>query len=101
LEHATGRTALVFGKPATAFFQSAVDKLGLPAGQVVMIGDDIEADVGGAQTAGLKGALVKTGKFRPTDLAGTIQPDIVFASIADLPSRWNEGNVFLSSHESH
>jgi phospholysine phosphohistidine inorganic pyrophosphate phosphatase len=88
LEHASGRKALIFGKPARPFFQAAVEKLGLPSGQVVMIGDDIEADVGGAQAAGLKGALVKTGKFRPTDLAGTIKPDMVFASVADLPGWW-------------
>ena len=89
LEHASGRKALVFGKPARSFFQAAVEKLGLPAAQVVMIGDDIEADVGGAQAAGLKGALVKTGKFRPADLAGTIKPDMVFASVADLSGWWN------------
>jgi HAD superfamily hydrolase (TIGR01458 family) len=89
LEHASGRKALVFGKPARPFFQAAVEKLGLPAAQVVMIGDDIEGDVGGAQTAGLKGALVQTGKFRPADLEGPIKPDIVFASVADLPSWWN------------
>jgi len=52
-----------------------------------MIGDDIEADVGGAQAAGLKGALVKTGKFHPADLQGAIKPDAVFDSIADLPRR--------------
>jgi HAD superfamily hydrolase (TIGR01458 family) len=89
LEHASGRKALVLGKPAKPFFQAAVEKLGLPAGQVVMIGDDIEADVGGAQKAGLRGALVKTGKFRPADLAGPIVPDLVFASIADLRTWWN------------
>ena len=89
LEHASGRKALVFGKPAKPFFQAAVERLGLPAGQVVMIGDDIEADVGGAQAAGLKGALVQTGKFRPADLAGTIKPDMVFASVGDLSSWWN------------
>jgi HAD superfamily hydrolase (TIGR01458 family) len=92
LEHASGRKALVFGKPAKPFFQAAVEKLGLPAAQVVMIGDDIEADVGGAQTAGLRGALVKTGKFRPADLEGSIKPDIVFASVADL-SRWWAGQA--------
>lgn len=32
-----------------------------------MIGDDIESDVGGAQACGLRGVLVKTGKFRPGD----------------------------------
>lgn len=89
LEHATGRKALVFGKPATPFYQAAIEKLGLSAKDVVMIGDDIESDVGGAQTSGLKGALVRTGKFRPADLLGTIRPDFVLDSIADLPSCWN------------
>jgi len=28
-----------------------------------MIGDDAEADVGGAMTAGLQGVLVRTGKY--------------------------------------
>jgi HAD superfamily hydrolase (TIGR01458 family) len=91
LEHATGRKALVFGKPATSFFQAAVMKLGLPAANVLMIGDDIEADVGGAQMAGLKGALVKTGKFRSADLAGSVIPDMVFDSIAALPRWWDGG----------
>src|SRR6266853_654921 len=65
LEHATGRKALVFGKPAEPFFRAAVDRLGVPAAGVLMIGDDLEVDVMGAQGAGLKGALVKTGKSRP------------------------------------
>lgn len=89
LEHATGRKALVFGKPATAFFRMATKKLGLPAGHVLLIGDDMQADVGGAQRAGLQGGLVKTGKFRPTDLAGKIRPHVVLDSIADLPRWWS------------
>ncbi len=89
LEHATGRKALVFGKPAAPFYQAAIEKLGLHAQGVVMIGDDIEADVGGAQTSGLKGALVRTGKFRPADLLGTVRPDFVIDSIADLSSCWS------------
>ena len=31
---------------------------------MVMIGDDIESDIGGAKNAGISGILVKTGKFR-------------------------------------
>jgi ribonucleotide monophosphatase NagD (HAD superfamily) len=89
LEHATGRKAIVFGKPDARFFLAAIQRLGLEARKVLMIGDDIDADVGGAQAAGLKGALVKIGKFRPTDLEGTIRPDVVFDSIADLPNWWN------------
>jgi phospholysine phosphohistidine inorganic pyrophosphate phosphatase len=88
LEHATGRQPVVLGKPAAAFFQGAAERLGLPAGQILMIGDDIRADVGGAQEAGLKGALVKTGKFRPADLEGEVRPDVVLDSVEDLPRRW-------------
>ena len=88
LEHATGREALVFGKPAAHFFLAAAGKLGLSGSEILMVGDDITVDIGGAQAAGLKGALVKTGKFRPADLAGTVRPDVVFDSVADLPRWW-------------
>ena len=53
-----------------------------------MIGDDIQGDIGGAQAAGLKGALVRTGKFRDSDLEGDIHPDLVLDSFADVPARW-------------
>ncbi len=88
LEHASGRKALVFGKPAEAFFQAAAGQLGLPVGQVAMIGDDIHADVGGAQAAGMKGVLVKTGKFRPGDLGRVVKPDVVLESVAGVPDWW-------------
>jgi phospholysine phosphohistidine inorganic pyrophosphate phosphatase len=93
LEHATGRKAIVFGKPAAPFFRSAVEKLGIPAADVMLIGDDIQADVDGAQRAGLKGALVKTGKFRPQDLEGEIRPDVLLESISDLPEWWTRGEI--------
>ena len=88
LEHTTGRKALVLGKPATPFFRAAAEKLALPAAQVLMIGDDLEADIGGAQAAGLKGALVKTGKFRPSDLQSSVRPYAVLDSIEGLPNWW-------------
>ena len=72
LEHATGCTALVFGKPAPSFFAALVEELGEPARFVAMVGDDIVSDVGGAMSAGLMGVLVRTGKFRPRDLDGRI-----------------------------
>jgi len=67
-----------------------VEKLGIPANQVLMIGDDIEADVAAAQAAGLKGALVRTGNFRSTDLEGIVRSDFGWDSVADLPRWWNE-----------
>lgn len=90
LEHASGCEAVVMGKPARAFFDAAVRQLGVPSDQVVMIGDDIRGDVGGAQAAGLSGVLVRTGKFRPTDLDQDVRPTAVLDSIADLPRWWQE-----------
>jgi phospholysine phosphohistidine inorganic pyrophosphate phosphatase len=87
LEYATGRRAVVLGKPDTAFYAAAVAALGVDAADVVMVGDDLRTDVEGAQRAGLAGVLVRTGKFTPADLEGDIRPDAVLDSIADLP-RW-------------
>jgi HAD superfamily hydrolase (TIGR01458 family) len=88
LEHATGRKALVLGKPAAEFFQAAADRLGIANGEIVMVGDDIETDIAGAQLAGMQAALVRTGKFRELDLEGPVKPDAVLDSIADLPAWW-------------
>ncbi len=86
LEYASGKEARLIGKPNKDFFHLAVKKLGLEPEQVAVIGDDIEADVQGAIDAGLKGILVKTGKFTPQDLNKDIQPDLVIDSIKDILS---------------
>jgi phospholysine phosphohistidine inorganic pyrophosphate phosphatase len=88
LEHASGRSPIVFGKPAAGFFQAAASRLGLPPEDVMMIGDDAVTDVQAAMAAGLRGALVRTGKFREADLQGDLPPDLVLDSIADLPCWW-------------
>jgi len=88
LEHATGRRATVLGKPSREFFEAAVGRLGLVPADALMIGDDIRTDIAGAQAAGLKAALVRTGKFRAPDLDESIRPDAVLDSIADLPAWW-------------
>jgi phospholysine phosphohistidine inorganic pyrophosphate phosphatase len=88
LEHARDVTAVVVGKPAQAFFTAALAELDVPARETIMIGDDIRADIQGAQRAGLRGVCVRTGKFRPTDLEGDIRPDAVIDSIAALPEWW-------------
>jgi HAD superfamily hydrolase (TIGR01458 family) len=67
LEHASSTHALLFGKPAPAFFHAAVAGLGCSPDAAVMVGDDVEADVNGAIAAGLAGILVHTGKYRPED----------------------------------
>jgi HAD superfamily hydrolase (TIGR01458 family) len=86
LEAAGDVEVAVVGKPAPAFFAAAVGDLGVDPRQVVMVGDDIHADVLGAQDAGLIGALVRTGKFRPSDLEGNEEePDHVLDGVGELP----------------
>ncbi|HKQ96912.1 MAG TPA: HAD-IIA family hydrolase, partial [Candidatus Polarisedimenticolia bacterium] len=54
IEHATGAQAHLVGKPAAAFFALALGELGLPAGGVVVVGDDAEADGRGGLEAGCR-----------------------------------------------
>lgn len=88
LKHATGVEPIVLGKPARPFFEAALTALGSTAADTLMIGDDIRSDIAGAQAAGLKTLLVRTGKFRAADLDTEIRPDGVIDSIADLPAWW-------------
>lgn len=89
LAFATGKIPQVLGKPAPLFFQMAATILNCPVRQLAMIGDDARSDVAAAQQSGLLGILVKTGKFRPTDLTD-INADRVLDSIAQLPDLWCE-----------
>lgn len=84
LEYASEHNAVVVGKPSERYFQLALDALDLPAERVAMIGDDVEIDVRGAQRMGVRGWLVKTGRFQRGDLARGIWPDQVLNEIGEL-----------------
>ncbi|MFH8656170.1 HAD-IIA family hydrolase [Streptomyces afghaniensis] len=87
LEQAARVEAEITGKPARAFFEAALARLGAGAGEALMVGDDIESDVLAAQRAGITGVLVRTGKFQPEDLrAADGTPDHVIDSFAELPA---------------
>jgi HAD superfamily hydrolase (TIGR01458 family) len=87
LEYAAEASAEIVGKPTAAYFQAALAELDATPSEAIMVGDDIEADIGGAKSLGMQGVLVRTGKFRPASLQGADpQPDAVIDSIADLPS---------------
>jgi ribonucleotide monophosphatase NagD (HAD superfamily) len=66
LEQAADMKAEVVGKPAAAFFATALAHLGAVAAHTLMVGDDIETDVLAAQRQRLTGVLVKTGKYLPS-----------------------------------
>lgn len=67
LEYAADCRAVVLGKPSPAFFHAAASELGCRPQEILMVGDDVYSDVNGALKAGMKAALVRTGKYRPGD----------------------------------
>jgi HAD superfamily hydrolase (TIGR01458 family) len=86
LEYAAARTAVLIGKPAREFFLVACQSMGIAPEDTIVIGDDLEADIGGALAAGCAGVLVRTGKFRPEQLENpSVPPDRVLDSLANLP----------------
>jgi HAD superfamily hydrolase (TIGR01458 family) len=91
LEEAAGIRATICGKPAPAFFNAALEVMGVQPGRAAMVGDDVVNDVLGAQAIGMAGVLVRTGKFRPADLERPEgRPDHVIGSFADLPTLLQE-----------
>jgi len=89
IEYATGAEAIVCGKPSAGFYHAALATAAASAASAAspaaMVGDDLWADVAGAQRAGLQGWLVRTGKFRQDVLERSgVKPDRVLGSIAEI-----------------
>lgn len=82
-EYALGVKATHFGKPTEEFFREALDAVGGGlVEETVMIGDDVVSDVGGAQKLGMRGFLVRTGKYKRSDETERgVRPDHVFDNL--------------------
>jgi HAD superfamily hydrolase (TIGR01458 family) len=91
LEYAAGITANVLGKPSASYFEAALEVLDADPEHAWMVGDDVDADIGGASALGMHTILVRTGKFRDDAGAWSAQPDAVLDSISNVPA-------FLESH---
>ena len=85
LEYATSKKSVLIGKPEKNFFNLAIEDMKLKNEEVLMIGDDIVADIGGAKNILLKTIQVKTGKFQKKDETNLyLQPDYRIDSISRL-----------------
>ena len=79
----TNSSPKIFGKPSTPFFKQALKKLNLNKEEVLAIGDDFHSDIEGAQKAGLKAVLVKTGKGKYYQKSGCkISPDLIIENFS-------------------
>lgn len=87
LEYATGVEPVIVGKPSAEFFKTALDDLDVAPEDALMVGDDIEVDVGGALAFGIPSIQVRTGKYRKEKIeASGITPTATIDSINDLPA---------------
>ena len=85
LEYASNKSAAVMGKPNANLFKLAVRSWNVSKSSIYVVGDDLDGDIRGAQNAGMKSILVKTGKFQEETLENSkIVPDYIINSIADL-----------------
>lgn len=84
LECATERTARIVGKPAPEIFRAALDRLG--DGRTLVVGDRLDADLLGAASVGLDGAIVLTGvaSREQADAATDPSPVAVAANLHSL-----------------
>lgn len=84
IEYSSGKEATLIGKPSPIYFQSALEKIRYPAdSKFLMIGDDIETDIAGAQSCGGKGILIYTGKTKYPLINQKIKPDFEVRNLAE------------------
>lgn len=89
--HGTGVTPEVVGKPFPRSYQIALERLGLPAEEVLAVGDRLDTDIEGANAAGLPNALVLTGVNDRDDAHAADderRPTYIEATIPDLAHLW-------------
>jgi HAD superfamily hydrolase (TIGR01549 family) len=70
-------------KPEQEIFQAAAACLGIPAHQILFVGDKPRSDVQGAQGAGMRTAWVRRGRRWPRHAAGA-EPDLTVDSLDAL-----------------
>jgi len=85
LEWASGRRAIMIGKPSTRMFRLALNRAGVRPSQAVMVGDQVETDLIGAHKTGLHTVLVLTGVESKASLKDArVKPELVLNNVNSL-----------------
>ena len=86
LEYISGRKVeLVAGKPSPLVLQVALERMGLPPGSCIMVGDRLETDILMGREAGMLTAAVLTGASTREDIQRLErQPTYVFEKLSDI-----------------
>ena len=85
LEYASGKRAIMIGKPSPRMFRLALEHAMEKPSKAVMVGDQIETDILGAKKAGVHTVLVLTGvENRETTSRSKTKPDMIIESLDEL-----------------
>jgi HAD superfamily hydrolase (TIGR01458 family) len=91
LAYASGREVRNLGKPSRELFEGLAAGHGCRLEELVMVGDDAEFDASASVALGMRGVLVRTGKYRSGDENRVSPaPTAVIDSVADL-ALWLDG----------
>ena len=76
---------MYLGKPVPHIAQLAAQRLGIAAANLIVVGDNLETDMGLAKNLGIPSILVLSGLTKRADLAAcAYKPSKVVDSVAEL-----------------
>lgn len=87
MSYAAGVEPVFCGKPQPIFFQELCQRLDVSSDWCLIIGDNLESDILGGKSMGMRTILTLTGVTRRTDLARVPpqwQPDLVIEDLTEL-----------------
>ncbi|WP_040950250.1 TIGR01457 family HAD-type hydrolase [Gorillibacterium massiliense] len=86
---ATQTEPVIIGKPSPIIMEYAIEKMGLPAKDIWVVGDNLRTDICGGAAAGCRTALVRTGVAATHDIDAAvhqlgIKPDQICDHLMEL-----------------
>lgn len=85
VQTASGVTPILAGKPATAMFELAMERMKTTAKETLVVGDRLDTDILGGFNSGLRTALVLTGVSTREEAKNfTPAPDYIFNDLENL-----------------
>ena len=78
-------------KPARAFFDAVVERLGLEPSACLYVGDRHDNDIGPAAAAGLRTCWLRRGPWALLQPPGTVRPDLVADDLATVVAAVTDG----------
>ena len=78
--------ACSYRKPHPRIFELALSKWYCPPNEAVMVGDNLDADIRGAQNAYIYGIWIKRRASPQMEIEERVQPDASLSSLNELPS---------------